>query len=89
MALGILIEDEASRSNWELAEADMRRFWSHRCKVHRYPDKIFIEVGSPVRVRVKMGIDRLKSFCVKARPAISWSLLGKDKVAVTTTKTDS
>ena len=79
MSLGILIEDEASRSNWELAEADMRRFWSHRCKVHRYPDKIFIEVGSPVRIRVKMGVDRLKSFCVQARPAISWSLLGKHK----------
>lgn len=69
MPLGILIEDQASRENWAIAEEDMRRFWSHRCKVHKFPDKVFIEVGSPVRIRVKMGIDRLKSFCVKARAA--------------------
>lgn len=79
MGLGILIEDEASRENWKLAEEDMRRFWAQRCKVYRYPDKIFIELGAPVRIRVKMGIERLKSFCVKARPAISWSLLGKQR----------
>ena len=79
MSLGIVIEDEASRQNWELAEADMRRFWSNRCKVHRYPDKIFIEVGAPVRPRVKMGIERLKSFCVTARPGLSWSFLGRTR----------
>lgn len=77
MSLGILIEDEASRENWKLAEDDMRRFWSYRCKVHRYPNKIFIEVGTPVRIRVKMGVERLKSFCIKSRPAISWTLLGQ------------
>lgn len=67
MSYGILIEEESSRQNWELAENDMRRFWSHHCKVHRFADKIFIELGSPVRIRVKMGIDRLKSFCIKAK----------------------
>jgi hypothetical protein len=80
MTLGIVIEDEVSRENWKLAEDDMRRFWSHRCKVHRYPDRIFIEVGAPVRIRVKMGIERLKSFCVNSRPAISWSFIGKKAV---------
>jgi hypothetical protein len=49
--------------------------------VHHYPDKIFIEVGSPVRARVKMSVERLQSFCVKSRPAISWSLLGKERSA--------
>jgi hypothetical protein len=71
MSLGIVIEDDESRANWELAEADMRRFWSNRCKIHRFSDKIFIEVGAPVRPRVRMGIERLKSFCVSAQPGLS------------------
>lgn len=69
MPLAVLIDDERSLANWEYAEADMRRFWSHRCKVFRHPDRVVIEVGSPVRVRAKMGVDRLKSFNVKARVA--------------------
>jgi hypothetical protein len=67
MPLAVVIDDAESIKNWELAEADMRRFWSHRCKIYRKPDRITIEVGSPVRIRAKMGVDRLKSFCVKAR----------------------
>ena len=67
MSYGVLIEDDASRANWELAEPDMRRFLSNRCKVHRFPDKIFIEVGSPVYIRCAMTVDRLKSFGVNAR----------------------
>ena len=69
MPLAVLIDDPASVENWELAEADMRRFWSQRCKVYRQPGRVVIEVGSPVRIRAKMGVDRLKSFCVKARVA--------------------
>lgn len=69
MPLAVLIDDEESVANWELAEADMRRFWSHRCKVYRKPGTVVIEVGSPVRERAKMGVDRLKSFNVKARVA--------------------
>lgn len=67
MPLAIIIDDPASVENWVLAEADMRRFWSHRCKVHRKSGEICIEVGAPVRIRAKMGVDRLKSFGVKAR----------------------
>jgi len=78
MCIGILIEDETSRANFELAEADMRRFWSNRCKVHRqFPGKIFIEVGTPVRVRAKMGVERLRSFCVSARVARSTSFTAR------------
>lgn len=69
MPLAVVIDDPQSIQNWELAEADMRRFWSHRCKVYKRPDRVCIEVGSPVRIRAKMGVDRLKSFCVKARVA--------------------
>ena len=69
MPLAIVIDDPQSIENWAMAEADMRRFWSHRCKVYRSPDRVCIEVGSPVRVRAKMGVERLKSFCVKARVA--------------------
>lgn len=67
MPLAIVIDDQNSIENWELAEADMRRFWSNRCRVFRKPGMVTIEVGSPVRVRAKMGVDRLKSFNVKAR----------------------
>ena len=42
MSYGVLIEDDASRANCD-SEPDMRRFLSNRCKVHRFPDKIFIE----------------------------------------------
>lgn len=67
MPLAVVIDDPASIENWALAEADMRRFWSHRCKVYQKPGEVVIEVGSPVRVRAKMGVDRLKSFCIKAK----------------------
>lgn len=68
--LGILIDDARSLENWPLAEPDMRRFWSNRCKVYRLPkDRIFIEVGAPIRARISMGVERLKSFGVKARSA--------------------
>lgn len=67
MPLAVVIDDPASVENWALAEADMRRFWSHRCKIYRRPGEVLIEVGSPVRIRAKMGVDRLKSFGVKAR----------------------
>jgi hypothetical protein len=67
MTLAVVIDDPQSMQNWELAEADMRRFWSHRCKVFRSPKQICIEVGAPVRIRLKMGVDRLKSFNVKSR----------------------
>ena len=67
MPLAVVINDPQSIENWALAEADMRRFWSHRCRVFKRPGEICIEVGSPVRLRAKMGVDRLKSFGVKAR----------------------
>ena len=67
MALAVVIDDPQSIENWALAEADMRRFWSNRLKVYQKPGMVTIEVGAPVRIRTKMGVDRLKSFGVKAR----------------------
>ncbi len=69
MALAVVIEGQGNCANWELAEADMRRFWSHRCKISRFPERIVIEVGSSVRIRAKMGVERLKFFSVKAHVA--------------------
>lgn len=65
MSLVVLVESPLT----EYAEAEMRRWWRHRCKKHERAGEVFFEVSYPFRLNGYEGVRRLRSFGVTARIA--------------------